>query len=282
MTSSRKRDYCFTINNPTDSDVDELESLRKQSKVRYLIIGREVGEQGTPHLQCYVYYHNAVAFSAVKKALPRAHIEPCKGTPDQNIAYCSKGGDFAEFGDRPISQKRKGELGTDYWESNKQLAISGSLDDVDPRLFLTHYRTLKAIAADYHPMPPDNDDFDNHWYCGPTGTGKSYKARSENPGHYLKMCNKWWDGYNNEEVAIIEDFDKAHSVLGHHLKIWADRYAFPAEVKGSHRNLRPKKIIVTSNWHPSEIWTDSQTLDPILRRFKILRFTNLGPQSPQI
>lgn len=122
-------------------------------------------------------------------------------------------------------------------------------------------------------MPEDNEVITNEWYYGTTGTGKSLKARSENKGFYLKMCNKWWDGYLNEEVVLIEDFDKNHHVLGHHLKIWADRYAFPAEVKGSKVNLRPKKIIVTSNYHPQEIWANEpQTLEPILRRFKVSHF----------
>lgn len=277
MEISRRRDFCFTLNNPTVEDLELIKTLSVSPKVRYLIVGNEVGEEeGTPHLQGYIYFHNAVVFSTVKKLLPRAHIESCHGNPDQNIEYCSKSGNFTEFGTRPISQKRRGELGAEYWETNKRLVISGQIDDVDPKLFLTHYRSLKSIVADYRAMPADLEATENYWYHGSTGTGKSYKARSENPGHYLKMCNKWWDGYNNEDVAIIEDFDKNHSVLGHHLKIWADRYAFPAEIKGSHVNLRPKKIIVTSNWHPSEIWTDPQTLDPILRRFKITHFTLLG------
>lgn len=273
MTSKKSYAYCFTINNWTDADIEELKKLEEDRRTRYLIIGKEVGEEGTPHIQGYVYFHNQMVFKTFKKLLSRAHIEPSRGTVDDNVAYCSKDGDFYEHGDKPINQKRKGELGAEYWETNKKLAIEGKLDQVDPKLFLTHYRSLKNIASDHAVMPPDNETIENYWYYGPTGTGKSYAARNENPGYYLKMCNKWWDDYKNEDVVIIEDFDKNHSVLGHHLKIWGDRYSFPAEVKGSKLNLRPKKIIVTSNWHPSEIWgSEPQTLEPILRRFHLKHF----------
>lgn len=280
--TSRKRDYCFTINNYTDADILQLHELENNPKVRYVIIGRETGSEGTPHIQGYVYFNNAVPMVTVSKLISRAHITPCRGSPQQNIDYCSKDGDFVETGERPVSQKRKGELGYDYWETQKRLAIEGKLDQIDPKLYVCHYSTLKRIAADHAAMPLDNEDILNDWFYGETGTGKSKKARDENPGLYLKMCNKWWDGYNGEDVALLEDFDKNHKVLGHHMKIWADRYAFPAEVKGSKVNLRPKKIIVTSNWSPQQIWGDEpETLGPILRRFKVTHFhQNLLQPSP--
>lgn len=271
--TSRKRDYCFTINNYNDEDIEELHKLENCDKVRYLIVGREVGDNGTPHIQGYVYFNNAIIFDTVKKFLKRAHISACRGNPEQNIAYCSKDGDFYEHGTKPDTQKRKGEKGLEYWNTQKRLCIEGKIEEIDPKLFVTHYRSIRSIQKDYAVMPLNAEDVTGEWYYGPTGSGKSRKAREDNPGFYLKMCNRWWDGYQEEDVAIIEDFDKKLAdSLGYYMKIWADRYSFPAEIKGGKINIRPKKIIVTSNWHPNEIWFDPQMLEPILRRFTITQF----------
>ena len=141
----------------------------------------------------------------------------------------------------------------------------------EPEIALRTYHTLRTIQRDYAPKPSNLPDVCGIWLWGPSGSGKSYMAREISRDHfYLKPANKWWDGYQNEDFVIIEDFDRVHHVLGHHMKLWADRYAFTAEVKGNSFSYRPKCVIVTSNWHPSEIWGgERQTLDPILRRFHI-------------
>lgn len=268
----RSLGWCFTINNPTDSDHKELDYLQANNLYKYIVFGREVGKDGTPHLQGYIQLKLKKALSGMKKLLTRAHLEAQRGSFSQAIEYCKKDKDFYEDGVIPMDQATKGKRGREFWEETKQLAKAGKLEEIDPEIYIRFYKSLKSISTDHATMPPDAPDTTGYWYYGETGTGKSYTARKENPGFYLKMCNKWWDNYQGEEVAIIEDFDKQHSVLGYHLKIWADRYAFPAEVKGGKINIRPLKIVITSNWHPKDIWTEAQTLEPILRRFIIKHF----------
>lgn len=61
-------------------------------------------------------------------------------------------------------------------------------------------------------------------------------------------------------------------MLGHHLKIWADKYPFRGEIKCHSRMFRPEKIVVTSNCHPAEIWdSEDDMCKAIVRRFKIRR-----------
>jgi hypothetical protein len=110
---------------------------------------------------------------------------------------------------------------------------------------------------------------EHEWHHGPTGTGKSSSVRRRYPTAFIKLPNKWWDGYRGQDVVIIDDIGTEHSYLGYHLKIWADHYPFPAEVKGSTISARPTKLIITSNYAPEDIWQDPKILEPIKRRFRI-------------
>lgn len=85
------RKWCFTINNYTDEDIKQVSNLTEQCD-KY-IYGFE-GKDATPHVQGYIIFGNAKRFRTLRKALPRAHWEVAKGTPDQNYRYCAKEGNF--------------------------------------------------------------------------------------------------------------------------------------------------------------------------------------------
>ena len=263
-----KMSYCkqwtFTLNNWSADDLIEISGWPS----KYVVVGEETGESGTPHLQGYAIFEKRLRWTAVKKIHKRAHWEAAKGNLAQNYEYCTKDGIFHEYGEKPIESGEKEKL---RWNEARAAAESGRMEDIPSDIFIRQYNALRSISKDYAPMPTDGSDVCGVWIYGPAGAGKSRKAREDYPGFYYKMCNKWWDGYKNEANVLIDDFDKGHSVLAHHLKIWSDRYAFGAEVKGGKINIRPTKIIITSQYSIEDIWEDQETRDALKRRFSVIR-----------
>lgn len=266
----KSRSYCFTINNWTEDDWAKAQSLKASCK--YLVIGKEVGDEGTPHLQGFAQFHHQIRFTTLTKQLPRAHIEPARGRPDQAATYCKKEGDFWEAGEPPVSPKRKGELEKERWASAWKNAKAGKLEEIDADIRIRCYRTLKEVAKDHMVKPEPVANLEGEWHVGPSGCGKSRGLRERYPDAYYKMCNKWWDGYQGEETVIVEDFDKSHAVLGHHLKLWGDHGAFLAETKGGALAIRPRRVLVTSNWQIEEIWEDRETVEPLMRRYAVKQY----------
>ncbi len=87
---SRLRKACFTLNNYSEEEYNKI--TQSFSTFKY-VIGKE-GDEKTPHLQGYVEFNKQLSFKQIKEMIPRAHIEKPRGNRDQNIAYCSKEGNF--------------------------------------------------------------------------------------------------------------------------------------------------------------------------------------------
>lgn len=121
-------------------------------------------------------------------------------------------------------------------------------------------------------MPPVQqlDDVCGLWIFGASGCGKTRTVLSQYSQCYIKPRNNWWDGYQQEEIVLVDDMDVFDRALGGKLKHWADFAPFIAECKGSSRRIRPKRLIVTSQYQIEQIWEDAETRDALRRRFKVL------------
>lgn len=269
---AKHRGWCFTVNNPTDEDEALLQE--DDDRVKYIVVGHEVGEEGTPHLQGFILFHNAVRFATVKESVgERAHLEAAKGNSFQAMTYCKKDGDFWEHGDVPKDPKAQGAEEKERWKRAREAACKGEFDDIPDDIFIRYYGNLKKIHQEKQVIPKALDVLDNWWFWGPTGTGKSRTARAENPVYYEKMKNKWWDGYVDQPCVIIEEWcPDDEQFLAQFLKRWADHYPFASEVKGGTKMLRPPKLIVCSNWRLCECFKDANNLNPLLRRFQQREF----------
>jgi len=268
---SRSRSYVYTLNNYTPA-----EELSVQAIVcTYHVYGRETGESGTPHLQGYIYFSTLKSFKQLKGFIPRAHIE-IAGTLEPAIQYCKKDGDFWEQGVAPIGAPGKKCTTSERAAKNKRL-LEQPLQDLvaSGELSLNQVPIIKKarIILAQEGAPVTTDDVRGLWLYGPPGTGKSHYARTNHPDLYLKAQNKWWDGYTGQESVLLDDFDCKE--LGHHLKIWADKWSCTGEIKGGTVNLKHKVFVITSNYHPDDLWEEDNMREAIKRRFKIEHFTDL-------
>lgn len=267
------RAWCFTLNNYTDADVKRIKAYAKDKTV-YMIFGKEVGKKGTPHLQGFVYHKEKKSLKQMKKALHNgAHLEITRGSALSNTRYCNKEDQYPFiFGKPPSDAQEKGRLSKEKYEKIWASALQGDITKISAQQRIQYYRILKQIAVDNVPrMWEPLESCCGLWLYGGFGCGKSTAARKMFPHAYIKTPDQWWDCYQGQEAVILEDFDPYMKGLSRSIKEWADRVVFPAAYKGGiYPGIRPKYFVVTSQYHPQQIWdNDEESFGAIQDRFVV-------------
>lgn len=72
------------------------------------------------------------------------------------------------------------------------------------------YKLMKRDCPKHVPLT-------NEYHWGVSGAGKSHYVRTTYPEAFIKSNDIWWDGYDGEEVVIIEEFGPKQ-IGAHHLK----------------------------------------------------------------
>ena len=268
--ANRYRNFCFTINNYAQDEIDLILTL----KYKYLIIGDEVGKEGTEHLQGFISLEEGKTFSALKKYMPRAHIEIMKGSLYQNYEYCSKQKILIEEGERPKKQGNRSDLNTikHYIDENPEASMEGVME------FVTNAQQIKLAEQIFkYREKPRTTKPKVSWFYGDTGTGKTREAVENCTSRfYIKdNANKWWEGYDAHETIIIDDIRRDTMPFNQLLRI-LDRYANRLECKGGSRQNRAEHIIITCPLHPEELYRGHviENIDQLIRRIdKIKMFT---------
>lgn len=92
--------WCFTLNNYTENEHGALvQRFSDLSDKYYFIVGKEIGAQGTHHLQGYIEkkvgrFRPLPCFEVLRDDKNAMHFERAKGNRKQNYKYCSKDGNF--------------------------------------------------------------------------------------------------------------------------------------------------------------------------------------------
>lgn len=272
-SGKRYRRWALTVNNYTDEDIAKIKLL---PHLRYGIIGKEVASTGTPHLQCYIECTKAVAFSIMKKNLPiGTHIEQCKGNQEQNIKYCSKEGNYEEFGTKSAQGKR-----TDIIAARNIINNGGSVKDV---INNDETCTYQAVCLSERMIKyvdgPKYRNVQVIWIYGPSGCGKTRKAMEITDDNVWISTNglRWFDGYYGQKHVIIDDI-RSTTCEFHILLRYLDRYRARVEVKGSSVPWTPELIVLTSPEHPKDVMNvQGENMVQLLRRItEIWRISKEG------
>jgi hypothetical protein len=82
-------------------------------------------------------------------------------------------------------------------------------------------------------------------------------------------------GLTHSSIGRIPGCNRRGNILCQHIKIWADRYPFIAEIKGASLSLETGRclFVVTSNWNIDEGFSRDRDIQPVKRRFHVTEIT---------
>lgn len=230
---AQSKHYQFTLNNYNDNHLVFLRTaVERNPDMVYVCFGKEVGEEGTPHLQGYLQLTGGKRMRTVHSLLGFSdlHLEAALGSDEDNYDYCSKDGDFEEFGEKvPIRAKRgKGASakGPDFQGIIDAIKAGASLRDICDKfcdLFIKYHTGIVRAHGLYQkkPFPIKNGPWkwnvDHDWESslllwGAPGIGKTCYAQYLLPRalfvSHMDML-KMYDPTNFEGI-IFDDMSFAH------------------------------------------------------------------------
>lgn len=276
-TMSRAKSWCFTLNNYTQADVDRLLGLG--NRVSYLIFGREVGEQGTPHLQGFVQFATRQRMNQVVAIIGQCHLTVARNV-NASIEYCKKDGNTDSIGTPPLGGQGKRSDIDAFKEAVK--AGTMSLDQVreehsevyarHPR-FVHEYMQQHAppIPLEQHPLRQWQQDLNAQLnlpadsrtitFCvDPTGNaGKSWFAHYYSslhtdvqvmlPSKKADMC------FALDSTARVLFIDAPRSKQGEFIQYdfledVKNGYVFSPKYESRHKRLQKCHVVVMMNEQP--------------------------------
>lgn len=249
----KRRDWCFT-----SFDLNFI----PDAKIHYAIWQHECcPTSGRTHIQGYVEMMEKYDFKTIQACLPaKAHIEYRKGSQEQAINYCMK------------KETRIGETVHEFGIKHKQ----GARNDLKPiidainngdrlldcvrdneEIFIKFHRGICALINIKTKPRTVKPTVIVLW--GKPGCGKTRSVIETYPDYYIKDETKWWDGYEQQNCILIDDYEDGWGWERSKFLRLLDRYQYRCEKKGSSIEINSPIICITSNYDPTSwmIWDDA-------------------------
>lgn len=294
--------YQLTINAPLEKGYTHgkiLEILRNNFKTLvYVCMADEEGSLFHTHV--FVVFASRVRFSMLKRYFSEAHIEKCKGSVSENIAYVQKSGkweldeskqekkiqnSFEEYGSRPPDSKgKRGDMSElyqmvlDNMTNAEILAVNQDyilqIDKIDKvRTTILSERFKETVRIDLKVT----------YVYGATGTGKTRGVLEENGYANVYRITDYlhpFDGYNCQSVIAFDEFRS--SLRLKEMLMYCDIYPIELPSRYANKFACYGKVYIISNWKLEKQYSEAQREDKesweaFLRRIhKVVHYVNEG------
>jgi len=302
----RSRNACFTINNWNETAIKRLIKFASGERCDYLVFGKEIGEQGTPHLQGYTEFPNPMSWDAFNKTLGFkkggiwARCATRQGTAREAAGYCKKGTcedkpeeSWSVFYENP-HETWNGEQFGECSNQGRRTDFEAVMNEIrsgkkrtrdvlleNPMFYHQYGRTMNTLEDETQEDKWRTEMTEGFWYYGPTGTGKSHALFAGDFPYDPNTCyvypwdGCWWDGYRGQETVLINEFrpDRSQHMRFETLLELADRWPFKVPRRG--RPPTPflaKRILISTSrsivdTFPEKELEGGDSLCQLLRRF---------------
>lgn len=272
-SSFRARAFLFTLNQI--DKYDELKELITKLKSNDYFLAAQEKAPTTGHEHIHIYAHFESSYKLNQKILDvGAHIDICKGSPKQNIAYVKKDGNILdEIGDEPT----QGQMHT----------VKDLKEIKDPNfLYWTEYNTWNKIHSKPQKIKVGEwrKDIKVYYIWGESKTGKSDRIEEIMKKHNIdefdevKHVNDFWDGVvDGKGCCVYDDWRSSHMKASEFIN-FIDYRSHNLNVKGGSIRNNYNLIIISTTQNPDEIY-DSLGDEPKkqwLRRMEIFHTVDDG------
>lgn len=274
------RSWVFTVNNYPENYPENLRALahdpQAPNPVRYLVVGREVGESGTPHLQGCITFKNMIRRRAVSALIPNAYVAKARSVVHAR-KYCTK-----EDSDPIVVDNLKQGERTDLHNATdlvKEGGVAKLIED-EPHMYVRYHAGFEKLEARLFPHRNPEKPPEVVWLYGPTGTGKTryvYEKTKDMSLWSAMATAKWWEGYVQQDAILIDDMRSNFATFNDLLKI-LDRYPYTQEKKGSSVPINSRFIYITSQFPPHKVYCREKRAEEDIRQLyrRITQIIHVG------
>jgi len=303
------RDYCLTINNPTETDdefVAYLEKLKTENHLKYAVFQREIGEKKkTIHFQIYLEFTLGKRFETIKQYFSKAHIEQRRGSKEQARTYCMKEKKEVKTadGEKDFSTR----ISPSYYEVGEFVEIGERSDISDiikmvqdgatdeeikqqyPSQYFRYYKNIQHIRQLYitDKFRKIKRQMEVTYLYGKTGVGKTTHVTNKHGYENVYVVDDYknpFDLYENQDVILFDEFRSQFEISK--MLRWLDIHPLVLPARYNNKQACYTKVYITSNIPLESQYIEMQRQEPetwraLLRRIhNVIDFDKLNSQPP--